>query len=165
MELIYEDGARQQITRIDGNNWLINDKKIGADVHRVSDREFHVLIDGVSYRAFLEKADPETKEVVLIINGERLAIKGVGRYEELLESLGMSAMASAKAKDLKAPMPGLVLEVAVTAGQEVKEGDTLLVLEAMKMENVIKASAAGVVTEVKIAAGDSVEKGQVLVGF
>ncbi|MCL4140737.1 UNVERIFIED_CONTAM: hypothetical protein GTU68_026156 [Idotea baltica] len=62
-------------------------------------------------------------------------------------------------------MPGLVLEVAVTAGQEVAEGDTLLVLEAMKMENVIKASAAGVVTEVKIAAGDSVEKGQVLVGF
>ncbi len=165
MELIYEDGTQQRVAKVDGNTWLIDDKEVSADVHRVSDKEFHVLLDGTSYRAFVEKTDPETKEVVLIVNGERLALKAKGRYEDLLESLGMSSMASAKAKDLKAPMPGLVLEVAVKPGQEVEEGDTLLVLEAMKMENVIKASAAGVVTEVKIAAGDSVEKGQVLVGF
>jgi len=165
MELIYEDGAKQQIAKVDDKTWLIDDKEVSADVQSISEKEFHVLIEGRSYRAFLEKNDPETKEFVLIINGGRVALKAKGRYEDLLESLGMSAMASAKAKDLKAPMPGLVLEVAVTAGQEVAEGDTLLVLEAMKMENVIKASAAGVVSVVKIAAGDSVEKGQVLVGF
>ncbi len=165
MELIYEDGAQQKVEKADGGTWLIDDTSVTADVHRVSDKEFHVLIDGKSYRAFVEKNDPDTKEVVLIINGERVPLKAKGRYEDLLESLGMTAMASAKAKDLKAPMPGLVLEVAVTVGQEVEEGDTLLVLEAMKMENVIKAGAAGVVSDVKIAAGDSVEKGQVLVGF
>lgn len=165
MELIYEDGAQQQVERVEGNTWRIDDTDVTADVLRISNTEFHVLIDGRSYRAFVEKNDPDSKELVLIINGERVPLKSKGRYEDLLESLGMTAMASTKAKDLKAPMPGLVLEVAVTVGQEIEEGDTLLVLEAMKMENVIKASAAGVVSEVKIAAGDSVEKGQVLIGF
>lgn len=165
MELIYHDKSSLQIEKLDNGSWLINNEKQTADLHRVSDKEFHVLVNGKSYRAFVEKHDSRSKELTLIVNGERVTLRAKGPYEDLLESLGMNALASAKAKDLKAPMPGLVLEVAVELGQEVKEGDTLLVLEAMKMENVIKATAAGVVSDVKVTSGDSVEKGQVLVGF
>lgn len=165
MELTYQDGIQQQVEKGDGITWLIDGIEATADVHRVSDKEFHILIEGKSYRAFIEKSNPEAKEMVLIINGDRIQLKAKGRYTDLLESLGMSALVSVKAKDLKAPMPGLVLEVGVTSGQEVEEGDTLLVLEAMKMENVIKATAPGIVTDVKVSSGDSVEKGQVLVTF
>ncbi len=165
MELMYEDGLLQQVEKAEDGTWTIDNKSIEADLHRVSEKELHLILDGTSYRAFIEKRDVAAKELVLIINGERVSLRAKGRYEDLLESLGMTALTNSKAKDLKAPMPGLVLEVAVRNGQEVEEGDTLLVLEAMKMENVIKASAPGVVSDVKVAAGDSVEKGQILVGF
>jgi len=64
---------------------------------------------------------------------------------------------------IKAPMPGLVLRIQVEAGQQVEKGQALLVLEAMKMENVLKAPASGVVAEIKAVAGAAVEKGEVLI--
>ena len=66
---------------------------------------------------------------------------------------------------LKAPMPGLVVRVAVEAGAKVEAGAPLVVLEAMKMENELRATSAGVVKGVKVKAGQAVEKGQVLVEF
>lgn len=62
-----------------------------------------------------------------------------------------------------APMPGNILKVAVTAGQAVKEGDILCILEAMKMENEILAPKAGTVTQVAVAKGSTVDTGAALV--
>ncbi len=64
---------------------------------------------------------------------------------------------------LRAPMPGQVLEVRVTPGAEVRQGETLLVLEAMKMEIRIQAGQEGAVTRVPVSAGDQVDRDQVLV--
>lgn len=66
-------------------------------------------------------------------------------------------------KSVKAPMPGSVLEVKVSVGDEVSEGDVLLVLEAMKMENELTASQAGTVSEVLVKKGDTVNSGDSLV--
>ena len=63
---------------------------------------------------------------------------------------------------IKAPIPGLVIKVAVTSGQAVGEGDTLVILEAMKMENELRAPRGGTVHEVRVAPGDQVALGQVL---
>jgi biotin carboxyl carrier protein len=62
-------------------------------------------------------------------------------------------------------MPGLVVRVQVQPGENVAAGDSLVVLEAMKMENELKAGAPGVVKSVRVAPGEAVEKGQVLVEF
>ncbi|MBY0435500.1 MAG: acetyl-CoA carboxylase biotin carboxyl carrier protein subunit, partial [Cyclobacteriaceae bacterium] len=70
-----------------------------------------------------------------------------------------------KVNAVKAPMPGLIIDLRVNAGDTVKTGDPLLVLEAMKMENIIKAPGDGTVKQVKIKKGDSVEKGQLLIEF
>jgi biotin carboxyl carrier protein len=70
-----------------------------------------------------------------------------------------------KVKEVKAPMPGMVLRVEVVPGQEVQEGDPLLVLEAMKMENNLKSPASGTIKSVHVEAGKAVEKGAVLVVF
>jgi biotin carboxyl carrier protein len=79
--------------------------------------------------------------------------------------MGMSAAASAKVNNIKAPMPGLIIDLRVKAGDTVAAGDTLVILEAMKMENSIKSPAAATVRTVKVGKGDSVEKGQVLIEF
>lgn len=79
--------------------------------------------------------------------------------------LGLQAGGGQKINSVKAPMPGLVLEVSVAPGQAVQKGDTLLILEAMKMENVIKAAGEGVVKAIPATKGLAVDKGQVLIEF
>ncbi len=85
------------------------------------------------------------------------------QYDDRLQALGMDASAGKKTGDLKAPMPGLVIDVAVSEGQQVKKGDTLVVLEAMKMENTLKAPGDAVVKKIHIEKGVTVEKNQVLI--
>ena len=83
--------------------------------------------------------------------------------DELLHELGMDAIASTKVNDLKAPMPGLVLDILVKEGEKINKGDTLIVLEAMKMENSLKAIADATVKKISVKKGNTVEKNQVLV--
>ena len=85
------------------------------------------------------------------------------RFDILLAQMGMTNATATKANDLKAPMPGLVLKINVAEGQAVKKGDSLLILEAMKMENVLKAAGDGVVKTIKVKTKDAVEKGQLLI--
>jgi biotin carboxyl carrier protein len=102
---------------------------------------------------------------VVRINGVRRAARVMDERTKLLEKMGMSVQAGAGTGDVKAPMPGKVLKVLVKPGDAVEEGQSLLVLEAMKMENVIKAVLSGEVSNVPISEGQAVEKGALLIGF
>ena len=86
------------------------------------------------------------------------------RMARLKKSMGQAA-AHTKQKDLKAPMPGLITAIEVNPGQNVKKGDGLIIIEAMKMENEIKAPFDCVVKEIMVQERQAVEKGQVLVVF
>ena len=77
--------------------------------------------------------------------------------------MGMDLKANAKAEPVKAPMPGMVLKILVTPGQQVNKGDALIILEAMKMENLLKAAAAGTVKAIKATEKTAVEKGAILI--
>jgi len=88
-----------------------------------------------------------------------------GLRETLMERMGIEEGADSASKDLRAPMPGKVLEVLVEEGQTVEEGDAMLVLEAMKMENVLRAGAPGVVAVIGVEAGKAVEKEAVLISM
>ena len=144
---------------------LLNDEKVGLDVLFKSDNEIHILKDGKSYTAELLHLDHDKKEMSLLVNRNKYNISIKDKYDQLLDSLGFSAQLNAANADLKAPMPGLVLSVNVEVGQEVKEGEAILILEAMKMENVLKASADGVVKSIEVEKGNAVEKNQLLVAF
>ena len=82
-----------------------------------------------------------------------------------MHSLGMDNVASSKVNQIKAPMPGMVLNVLVNEGTEVKKGDVLLVLEAMKMENMLKSPTDGVIKKIAVQKGNAVEKNQLLIQF
>jgi biotin carboxyl carrier protein len=87
------------------------------------------------------------------------------QFDELLHQLGMDNLNTAKVSEIKAPMPGLVLRILASEGEEVQKGGNLLVLEAMKMENIIKAPADVIIKSVKVNPGDKVEKNQVMMIF
>jgi biotin carboxyl carrier protein len=79
--------------------------------------------------------------------------------------MGLENALTPKISDMKAPMPGLVLQVLVNAGDTVNKGDKILVLEAMKMENTIKSPTDGIVNGVLVSQGMAVDKNQVLITF
>src|SRR6185295_9045954 len=97
------------------------------------------------------------------INGEKYLIQLRDKFDLLLEKMGMSGVAASKVNVIKAPMPGLIVDLRVKDGDAVKTGDPLLVLEAMKMENIIKSPGDGQVKKVNVKKGDRVEKGQLLI--
>lgn len=77
--------------------------------------------------------------------------------------MGLSVVASTKLDNIKAPMPGLIIDIMVKEGQSIEKGTPLLILEAMKMENVLKADGEGIVKSIEIIKGQAVDKGQILI--
>lgn len=143
----------------------INEKEIDADVERINPYEFHLLINNKSYNVQVLKTDFAEKKIVLKINGSKYVVSVKDKYDELLHSLGLDNIVSKKISHIKAPMPGMVLSVLVHEGQEVKKGDSLIILEAMKMENILKSPTDGIIKKIVAVKGSAVEKNQMLVQF
>ncbi|MEN2283788.1 acetyl-CoA carboxylase biotin carboxyl carrier protein subunit [Algoriphagus sp. SE2] len=143
----------------------VNDKKIEWDLEWISDRKIHLIRNNQSLEAELISFERETKTLQIRLNNKTVSLQLKDRFDLLLEKMGMNNSAAGLVKDIKAPMPGLILELKVKPGDEVKKGDVVLILEAMKMENIIKAPGDGLVKAVKVNLKQSVEKNQVLIQF
>jgi biotin carboxyl carrier protein len=144
---------------------VLNGSPLLWDLTRINDTTFHILHNNKSYSAELVQLDKVTKSVKLKINGIVQTVELKDRYDLLLEKMGINGSAASKLNSVKAPMPGLIVKINVAVGDVVKPGDALIVLEAMKMENVIKSIGEATVSQVKVKKGNSVEKGQVLIEF
>jgi biotin carboxyl carrier protein len=147
------------------NSGSIDGEKFLLDILKSKDGSFHVLENNKGYNIELIAANYEEKQVVLSVNGNKYTVNLRDKYDELLKSLGMDKLMAGKVNELKAPMPGLVLDIFVTPGSIVKKGDPVIVLEAMKMENVLKAAGDGVVKKIAVEKKQAVEKNQLLISF
>ena len=134
-----------------------------ADLVTLSSVSFNLIKDHRSSNAILLEADATAKKLKIEIEGEPFHIEIKDELDQVLEQMGFGKASIKQVKEIKAPMPGLVLEITVTDGQEVREGDKLLILEAMKMENSIMIQTNAIIKKVSVSAGQAVEKGQVLV--
>ena len=148
-----------------GKDILVDGSKLEWDLQPIDGHTSHLLLDNVSYKVELVQIDEQEKTVSLKLNNKLAKIALKDRFDLLLEKLGMNAAVSSAVVNIKAPMPGLILEINVQAGDFIKKGDPVLVLEAMKMENVLKSSGDGEIKEVLVRPGSSVEKNQVLIIF
>ena len=144
---------------------VVDGKKVCYDLKPIGNGEWHLIAGTRSYEVRLVGKDEEAKSVTLLVNNRSYIISLRDEFDELLDKMGMSAAAGAKMNELKAPMPGLVVSVAVNPGDEVKKGDPVLILEAMKMENVIKAAGDATVQSIHVEKGQTVEKNQLLISF
>lgn len=139
-------------------------KEISAtDITRISPKTFHVLENSRSFKAELQQSDFLKKTYTVKINSTSYEVKISNELDLLIEEMGLSLAAAQIVNDIKAPMPGLILDVTVEEGQEVKEGDYLLVLEAMKMENTLTAPRDGIVKDIRVKKGETVDKNQLLI--
>lgn len=143
----------------------INNEPVALDSFPLNGKATHVLYQNKSYTTELVELNKEEKTAVVKVNGNLYTVSVKDQFDQLLKQLGMDNLASNKIQQVKAPMPGLVLNVLASEGDEVKKGDSLLVLEAMKMENMIKSPTDGVIKKIAVKQGDKVEKNELLVSF
>lgn len=137
----------------------------GWSIQHVEGREFRIKRGMETKTAFLVSYEPAAKRSAWWIDGDVHEVRSLRPIDALLDELGMAATTAKGPEMLVAPMPGLVLRVDATQGSEVAQGQTLLVLEAMKMENNLKSPTAGQIAEVFVQAGQAVEKGAPLLRF
>jgi len=141
----------------------LNDKSLTWDLQSLPDGTFSILANGKSYNAIVEDIDRVTKQLMMKVNGNSYSLTIKEPIDQLLQKMGLNIGQAKKADAIKAPMPGLVLKILVAEGQQLKKGDPVLILEAMKMENVFKAPADAVVKAIKVVERKAVEKGEVLI--
>lgn len=144
---------------------LINDDSFNLDFIKKDENSYHVIYNNRSFNIYLVAWDEDEKTIRLSVNGNEYAYSIENNQERLLKEMGMSANMVPKVKDIKAPMPGLVLDVKVSETERVEKGDALIVLEAMKMENILKSPITGVVKKIQVKTGEAVEKNEVLINF
>jgi len=145
----------------DGTGVSVDGDEVNVDYFEISAGAIYsIIIDGRSYELWVRR---EGKEYEVFAEGRSLNVAVLDERRQRVESMKAVMPEVKTGFVLKAPMPAVVTAVLVEPGQEIKKGDVLCRLEAMKMENEMAAEADGVVAEVKVAAGDGVERTDVLI--
>jgi len=143
----------------------LGNENLKLDVSLVREGQFHFIYKYKSYNAEVIAENAADKSFLVKVNGKLCTVRVEDQFDLLIKELGLEANNTKLAREIKAPMPGLVLSVSVAVGQQVSKGDSLLVLEAMKMENMLKSTTEGVIKKICVGKGDKVEKNQVLIEF
>jgi biotin carboxyl carrier protein len=143
----------------------INQNSFTLDISKLNPTRIHALINHQSYNIELLSINKEEKKVTLTVNGHKYEVKLEDQYDHLLKNLGLDILTKNKINEIKAPMPGLVVNVLVNQGDVVEKDHPLLVLEAMKMENILKSPGRGMVKKINVSKGQAVEKNNVLIQF
>jgi acetyl/propionyl-CoA carboxylase alpha subunit len=150
-------------------NWKIDGEETvgidGAVVKWEDHRYFTLSYNGQTFSGEVLEEKTESNFLLIKLNHRVFEIRKQGELDDLISAMGLDIPKVRKLKELQAPMPGRIVNIAVTIGQELKIGDDILSLEAMKMENVLKAEGIGVVKEINIKNDDVVDKGAILIEF
>jgi biotin carboxyl carrier protein len=127
--------------------------------------KFHILQGNIPFTAEIIHSDFLQKKYTVKVNNNLYTVSISDNLDLLIHELGFEVGIAKEVNYIKAPMPGLILEINVSEGQSVKENQNLIVLGAMKMENSILSPREGIIKSVSVAIGQSVEKGQLLIEF
>ncbi len=136
---------------------LLNDKAYLVEVTKISAEGALVTVNGTPYEIGIKDLTSPTAPQLVVVNEPPPAAGALAKAPNAaVETVGGLTT-------IKAPLPGLIIDVKVSVGETIKVGDTLIVIETMKMENNISSPVAGTVEEIKVSSGESVNEGAVLV--
>jgi len=153
--------------KVNGNkSYAVSQDSLDAlDAVKTGKNQFHILQNNSSVKAKILDSNFYAKTYTVKVNNNNYEVVIKDDLDQLISEMGFSLQANKQVNSIKAPMPGLILEINVEEGQEVKEDDTLLILEAMKMENVITSPREGVIKSIQVKQADTVEKNSLLIEF
>ena len=150
-------------------SWLFDGKEVHSSIGtfvKWYDHQFFLLMHkGKKFHGEIVKDDSENNLLTIKINHRVFQVKRKGVLDDLISSLGLDKKKVVKLKELHSPMPGRVLKIFVKEGNQIEQGENVLSLEAMKMENILKADGIGKVAKILVKEGDVVEKGAILIEF
>jgi biotin carboxyl carrier protein len=135
------------------------------DSLKLSETTFHILENNISYKTEIIESNFNQKSYKIKVNSSTYTVQIFNELDALIKEMGFEIGAAKKINEIKAPMPGLILSVDVKVGQEVQEDDALLILEAMKMENVLTSPRNGIIKAISVTKGETVNKNQLLIEF
>jgi biotin carboxyl carrier protein len=135
------------------------------DAVRVETNKFHILHENTPYQAEIITFDFLQKNYTVKVNNNTYTVAISNPLDILIKEMGFETGLTKQVNFIKAPMPGLILEISVVVGQTVKENDNLIILGAMKMENSFLSPRDGVIKTISVVMGDAVDKGQLLIEF
>jgi biotin carboxyl carrier protein len=144
---------------------ISKEEVLSLDVVKLKEKKYHLLEDYKSYQGEIVDSNVNNRAYAVKVNGTVYNVSIENQLDQLIKSMGFSTGSSKNVKLIKAPMPGVVLSVNVKVGQEVLEDESLLVLEAMKMESSLVSPSSGIVKSIEVTSGETVEKGQLLIEF
>ncbi|WP_372936739.1 acetyl-CoA carboxylase biotin carboxyl carrier protein subunit [Seonamhaeicola sp.] len=150
------------------NNFEFEFKKkevSNLDALQISKSKYHILHNNKPYKTEIIESHFNNKIYKVKVNNSIYNVNIINELDVLIKELGFTIGTTKHINSIKAPMPGLILDINIEVGQEVKEGDSLLVLEAMKMENVISSPREGIIKTLTVNKGETVLKGQLLIEF
>jgi len=155
------NGQEYEVDILGEGKVAVNGEIYDVDMTSISGQPLYSLIANArSYEGFVYSVDGQWQ---VLMGGTLYDVLVEDERMRRLRAQGGGKAAAHGPVALKAPMPGLVVDVPVEVGQEVKKGDVLVILESMKMQNELKSAKDGKVTQVKVSAGQAVEQGQVMV--
>jgi biotin carboxyl carrier protein len=138
--------------------YIINGNQYNVTIGDINDNIAQVEVNGTSYKVELEKAPAVAPKTTVV----RQAVAPTKPAAQTTV-VNKPAAAGAGKSGVKSPLPGVILDIKVNVGDTVKKGQTIIILEAMKMENNINADKDGTITAISVNKGDSVLEGSVLV--
>ncbi|MBT8393564.1 MAG: biotin attachment protein [Flavobacteriaceae bacterium] len=144
---------------------ITDDDVSKLNAEKTADNIYHVLQNNKPFKAELVDSTFNRKKYSIKVNNHSYDVDISNPLDLLIDKMGFTFGSSKQVNSIKAPMPGLILDIHVKEGQEVKEDEGLLILEAMKMENVITSPRDAVIKSVNIAKGDAIDKGHLLIEF
>ena len=149
------------------NQKILNQIKLSEkiEITHIKDSEYRIQSGQKHLQVFLIESKSSLKTSSWWINGEKYIVNSQTDLDQLLKKLGMNSGNEKKVNELYAPMPGLILSVKFSIGDKVKKGDTILILEAMKMENILKSEKDCLIKEILVKEGDSVSADEILINF
>lgn len=147
------------------DQFIVDGKKQQVDVKNIDNNTIHIIHENRSYKVNIIHADPVNKTFELRINGHRRIVELKDESDQLLEKINFLNKKEKKVDVMKAPMAGLIMDIKVKVDQEVNEGDPLIILKAMKMENILKSPQNGTIRKIYIEENQKVEKDALIIQF
>lgn len=155
------ENKKKEIKILNSDHVLVDEQKKNYELIKIDESNFLLKVDDRFFETRIQKIDTESYEISVNQNNFRVSIR-TALQEKAFKLISDSQSGHSHITTVKSPMPGLVLKIIKSEGATIAKGDSIIILEAMKMENEIKSPLSGILKSISVREGMAVEKNSIL---